>query len=98
MAQVTWRVPDELAERVREAARTLGLSVNEYLTRLARAAVDPELAGDGVARTRERLARAGLLVAPGPPRRRPVADAVAAARAEAGGGTPLSDLVVSDRS
>lgn len=98
MSQVTWRAPDDLIERVRDVATTLGLSVNEYLTRLARAATDPELAGDDAARTRERLARAGLLVSPGPTRRRPEGEAVAAARAEAGRGTPLSGLVISDRS
>jgi hypothetical protein len=98
MAQVSWRASDELVERVREVAAAHGLSVNEYLTRLARAATDPELAGDDAARTRERLARAGLLAPAGPARRRPDPDAVAAARAEAGRGTPLSELVASARS
>jgi hypothetical protein len=97
VAQVSWRAPDELVERVREVAAAHGISVNEYLTRLARAATDPELAGDDAARTRERLARAGLLAPAGPIRRRPDPGAVAAARAEAGRGTPLSDLVASDR-
>lgn len=84
-------------ERIREVAAAEDLSVNEYLTRLARAATDPDLAGDDAARTRERLARAGLLTPPGPPQRRPDPDAVSAARAEAARGTPLSELVVADR-
>ncbi|GAA5167241.1 hypothetical protein GCM10023321_59680 [Pseudonocardia eucalypti] len=97
MAQVTWRLPDELMERVRAAAAAADRSVNEYLTRLAEAATDPDLAGDDAARTRERLTRAGLLVPPGPPRQRPDPDAVAVARAAAGRGTPLSELVEDDR-
>lgn len=97
MTQVTWRAPDELVDRIRVAAAAQNRSVNEYLTRLAEAATDPDLAGDDAARTRERLARAGLLVHAGPPRRRPDPAAVAAARAAAGAGTPLSDLVTEDR-
>ncbi|WP_219419527.1 transcriptional regulator [Pseudonocardia nigra] len=97
MAQVTWRAPDDLVERVRAAAAEQGRSVNDYLTRLAEAATDPDLAGDDAARTRERLARAGLLVPAGPPRPRPDPDAVAAARRAAGSGTPLSDIVADSR-
>jgi hypothetical protein len=97
MAQVTWRATEELVDRVRVAAAAQNRSVNEYLTRLAEAATDPDLAGDDAARTRERLARAGLLVAAGPPRPRPDPDAVAAARAAAGGGTPLSELIADGR-
>lgn len=97
MAQVSWRAPDELVDRVRIAAAAQNRSVNEYLTRLAEAATDPDLAGDEATRTRERLARAGLLVPPGPPRPRPDPEALAAARAAAGAGTPLSDLVADGR-
>ena len=42
MSQVTWRAPDELVERVRQVAARQGRSLNDYLTRLAEAAVDPE--------------------------------------------------------
>jgi predicted transcriptional regulator len=97
MAQVTWRAPDELVDRVRQAAEAQKRSVNEFLTRLAEAATNPDLADDDATRTRERLARAGLLVPPGPPRPRPDPDAVAAARADAGSGTPLSELVSNGR-
>jgi hypothetical protein len=95
--QVTWRASDELVDRVRAAAATQGRSLNEYLTKLAEAATDPDLAGDEASRTRERLARAGLLAPPAPPRPRPDPDAVSAARAAAGKGTPLSDLVSDGR-
>ena len=97
MSQVTWRAPDELVERVRRVAARQGRSLNDYLTRLAEAAVDPELAGDDMERLWERLARAGLLAAPGPKRRRPDPNAVAKASRRAGAGTPLSDLIKQER-
>lgn len=97
MTQVTWRAPDEVVERVRQAADRESLSLNEYLTRLVRAATDPELAGSDVERLRERLERAGLLVRPAAPRRRPDPESVARARRAAGRGTPLSELVVEER-
>lgn len=97
MAQITLRTSDELVDRLRVAAAAQRRSVNEFLTRLVEAATDPELAGDEASRTRERLALAGLLAAPGQPRRRPDPSAVAAARSAAGSGTPLSDLVSDQR-
>ena len=97
MTQVTWRAPDELVDRVRQAATREGRSLNEYLTRLAQAATDPALAGSELEELRERLGRAGLLAHPGAPRRRPDSQAVAEARRRAGQGTPLSDLVVEGR-
>jgi|SRR5580765_2331730 len=97
MAQVTWRLSDELMDRVRHAAATQQRSVNDYLTKLAEAATDPDFAEDEAARTRERLARAGLLIAPGTPRVRPDPLVVAAARAAAGRGTQLSELVADAR-
>lgn len=97
MTQVTWRAPAELVEHVRRAAQRQGRSLNDYLTHLARAATDPELADDDAARLRERLDRAELIAPPGQPRRRPNAEAVAQARREAGQGTSLSDLVAEER-
>lgn len=97
MTQVTWRAPDELVERTRQAAMREGRSLNDYLTRLAQAATDPGLAGSDVEQLRERLARAGLLTPAGPPHRRPDPAAVARARCAAGRGTPLSDLVAEER-
>ncbi len=97
MAQVTWRAPDALVERVRQVAVREGTSINDYLSRVLDAATDPALAGSEPQRIRERLARAGLLAPTGPPRARPDADALAQARARAGQGTELADLVVHDR-
>ena len=97
MTQVTWRAPDELVEQVRRVASQHGCSLNEYLSRLARAATDPSLEGDDVARLRQRLALAGLLADTGPRRIRPDRDAVTRARRLAGEGTPLADLIVRDR-
>lgn len=97
MTQVTWRAPDDVVEHARQAATREGRSLNDYLTRLVRAATDPNLAGSDVDRLRERLAMAGLLTPAGPPRRRPDPTAVARARREAGRGTPLSDLVAEGR-
>jgi hypothetical protein len=97
MTQVTWRAPDELVDRVRAAAAREGRSLNDYLTRLARAATDPSLAGSDLEQLRERLARAGLLAPAGVPRQRPDADAVAQARRRAGQGTSLADLVIEGR-
>lgn len=97
MAQLTVRTTDELVEQVRTAASRLGRSMNEYVVAVLGAATDPDLAGDDTERIRERLARAGLLAPAGNARRRPDADSVAAARAAAGQGTRLSDIVASDR-
>ena len=97
MAQVTWRASEALVERVRQAAIRDGRSMNEYLTRLAEAATDPDLAESDLIRLRERLARAGLLAPEGPRRRRPDPKAVARARRRAGRGTPLSELIDTNR-
>ncbi len=97
MAQLTIRADDELVERVRVAARVHGRSMNDYITRLLDAATNPDLAGDEAAVLRERLAQVGLLATPGTPRHRPSPARVAAARAAAGRGTPLSDVVSRDR-
>jgi plasmid stability protein len=93
MTQVTWRAPDELAERVRESAARAGRSMNEFITGVLDAATDPESAGTEIERIRERLARAGVLADHGPRHRRPDAESVAQARRAAAHGTPLSELV-----
>lgn len=98
MAQLTIRVPDELVARVRSAATRNATSVNAYVSWVLDAATDPELADGEASQLRERLRRAGVLVDNPPGRRiRPSADRVAAARAAAGKGTPLSDLVSQGR-
>lgn len=98
MAQVTWRTPDELLERVRHAATSSGRSVNEWITRVLDAATDPELSGSDADRVRERLARAGLLAETSRlPVTQPDPKALEDAREAAGRGTPLSDLVIDGR-
>lgn len=97
MPQVTWRADDELVSRLKERARERGVSLNEYITLLARAATDPDLAATETDRLRERLALAGLLASSGQPRRRPASNEVAEARRKAGHGTPLSTLITEGR-
>lgn len=95
---MTWRVSDELLEQVRRHAVRHGRSLNDWVTTVMAAATDPAYAADEAAQVRERLARAGLLELPsaGAPRR-PAASRVAAARARAGTGRQLSDLVNDER-
>jgi hypothetical protein len=94
MQQVTLRLTDELAARLKDVAAERGDSMNAYASAVLAAAVDPDLAGDEVARVRERLARAGLLAAaPRRAGRRPDDAAIRRARRAAGKGRRLSDLV-----
>ena len=102
MAQMTWRAEGELYERVRRAAKQQGRSVNAYVTAVLDAATNPDAAGTEWEQVRERLANAGLLVptglaSTGTPRPRPSSDNVAQARAAAGRGTSLAELVASSR-
>lgn len=97
MTQLTLRIDDALAQRLKAVAREQGRSVNAYAAAVLGAAVDPELAGDEAARLRERLGRAGLLAAPGRQVAAPPAEAVEAARSRAARGRPLSDLVSEGR-
>jgi hypothetical protein len=99
MRQLTLRVPEELAERLKGAARDHDDSVNGYAIKVLSAAVDPDLAGDELTGLRERLARAGLLLTPEPlPHGRPSGGrALERARAAAGAGRPLSEFVSEGR-
>jgi predicted transcriptional regulator len=98
MRQVTLRLPDELADRLKDAAQAQERSVNGYAAAVLAAAVDPELAGDEATRVRERLARAGLLAPTSAgARRRPSNAAVARARKRAGKGRTLAELVSQGR-
>lgn len=98
MRQLTLRVDDGLAARLKAVAGDRGESVNRYAEAVLSAAVDPELAGSEADRLRERLARAGLLVIPEPRDvRRPGRDELVAARAAAGRGKPLSEMVSEGR-
>jgi uncharacterized protein (DUF1778 family) len=97
--QLTLRVPEELAEQLKGAARDHEDSVNSYAVKVLSAAVDPDYAGDEITGLRERLGRAGLLLSPErlPAAKRPSARALSRARAAAGRGKPLSDFVTEDR-
>jgi len=98
MAQMTWRVSDELLEQVRRHAQCHGRSLNDWVTTVMSAATDPAYAADEATQVRERLARAGLLDASSEQSpRRPASAEVAAARARAGTGRQLSELVTDGR-
>jgi hypothetical protein len=97
MRQLTLRVPDEIADPLKQAAGEADRSVNSFATAVLSAAVDPDLAGDDPARLRERLARAGLLAPVGPAHERPEPERLRRARRRAGEGRPLSELVAEDR-
>jgi uncharacterized protein (DUF1778 family) len=100
MHQFSLRVDDELGDAVKAAAADRGQSVNAFVVSVLSAVTDPAHAGDDAARLRERLARAGILSVqspPHPPRARPDRAAFEAARARAGQGTPLSELVAAER-
>jgi hypothetical protein len=99
MRQLTLRVPQELAERLKGIARERDESVNGYAVKVLSAAVDPDLAGDEITGLKERLGRAGLLLSPERlPVGRPSARALGRARVAAGRGRPLSDFVTEGRS
>jgi plasmid stability protein len=97
MAQMTWRTSDELLERVRAQAAQHGHSLNEWVTRVLDAVTDPSSAGDEAQQVRERLARAGLLESTTAVRQRPGKGQLARARAAAGRGTSLAQLVADGR-
>ena len=98
MTQVTWRTAHELLERVRRQARERGRSLKAWVIAVLSPATDPSLAADEGQRVRERLSAAGLLEPTEPgPQRRPDDRAFARARAAAGRGTAMSDLVVDGR-
>ncbi|MGH2961961.1 MAG: hypothetical protein ACRDL3_07190 [Solirubrobacterales bacterium] len=98
MRQVTLRLPDRLADAVKQFAAKRDQSVNAYATEVLSAAVDPDLAGTEAERLRARLARAGVLdQAPRERRSRPPDSKLREARARAGRGRSLSDLVSEGR-
>lgn len=97
MSQVTWRASDELVDGVRAAARHSGRSLNEFVTLVLTAAVDPDMEGDEVERIRLRLDRAGVLAPASTPARRPDAARVASARRALVAGPSSADLVSDGR-
>jgi len=98
MRQLTLRVPDELAEKLKLAASQHEGSVNGYAVKVLSAAVDPDLAGDEITGLKERLAQAGLLLTPERITTKPPStQALSRARAAAGRGRSLSDFVTEGR-
>lgn len=99
MAQLTLRLDDELANRLKSHARSRGTSVNRFAILLLQAAIDPELESTEAERLRQKLHRAGLLEQHLPERQTklPTEDRLEQARSNAGRGTPLSNLVSSGR-
>lgn len=98
MANVTLRLDDETWTAVKDAAAREGQSANSYIVNALTALTDPQSAGGELERIRERLRRAGLLEEPSPTaKRRPDQAALRAARARAGRGTPLSEILERDR-
>lgn len=98
MAQISLRIPDDLANDLRDEARSRRLSLNGYLTFVVSTAVNPELAGSEAERLVERFRRAGLLETwTKPVGDRPSPEEVKKARAAASKGKPLSELVIEGR-
>lgn len=99
MAQLSIRIDDDLAGRVRHNAASSGRSMNQYVADVLDAATDPDKAGSEAERLRERLAMAGLLAIPIPRSRsrRPPQAALDRARRAAGKGKALSDHVTESR-
>ncbi len=96
---LTLRIDESLAHRLKSVAAARGTSVNAFATSVLAAAVDPGgLAGDEQGRLRERLSRAGLLERSIPSERvGPTDREFEGARAAAGRGTMISDLVSEGR-
>lgn len=95
---MTIRLDDDLAEACKQEAAANGQSLNGWVVMVLRTRTDPEFSAPGVEQIRERFRRAGILAEPPPTtRKRPPEDVIARARAAAGRGTPMSDLVSQDR-
>jgi hypothetical protein len=99
MHQFSVRMADEPAAAIKRLAEQRGRSVNQTFEDLVIAATDPGNASSEIESLRERLARAGFKVdhAWGEPVTRPTDAELAAARAAAGRGTPLAQVVSEQR-
>lgn len=99
MQQFSVRLRDRHGDAVRRLAAARGRSINQTFEDLVAAATDPALAGDELLALRERMNRAGLSLdldqLPDTPA--PSAAELRRARAAAGRGTPLSELVSEGR-
>ena len=99
MKQFSVRLSDERGLAVRRLASARGRSINQTFEDLVAAATDPGLAGGELEALRERLSLAGLVfdVSALPDIRTPTDDELARARAAAGRGTTLAELVSEGR-
>lgn len=99
MAQLTVRIPPELAQELKGAAAERKMSLNGYVSAVLGAAVDPDLGETEADRLRGRLSRAGLLDDDNEdnPAVRPDHEALVRARAAAGQGRQLSEFVSEGR-
>lgn len=99
MAQISLRIPDQLAEDLKSEARTRSLSLNGYLTVVLKSVTDPDFEGSEAEQLRTRLRRAGLLEEwpNAPDVERPSREEFEKARARAGKGKSLSEYVVEGR-
>jgi hypothetical protein len=99
MEQFSVRLSDERGRAVRRLAAARGASINQTFEDLVAAATDPAFADDDRQAMRERLARAGLVfdVSSLPDVDAPTEAELARARAAAGRGTPLAELVSEGR-
>lgn len=99
MQQFSVRLSDERATAMRRLAGARGRSINQTFEDLVAAATDPHHADSEADRLRERLARAGLSVELSalPDVVMPDEDALRRARAAAGRGTPLSQIISEQR-
>lgn len=99
MRQFSVRLSDDLGLAVKRLAEARGRSVNQTFEDLVVAATDPDGAGSADTALRERLARADLVwdAAALGPIDRPSPDLLAEARAAAGRGRSLSDIVAEQR-
>jgi hypothetical protein len=99
MQQFSVRLSDEHGDAVRRLAAGRGRSVNQTFEDLVAAATDPAHAGSELVALRERLGRAGLVfdasVLPDSPT--PSQRELEQARAAAGHGTPLQELISESR-
>lgn len=98
MGQVSWRVDDELLDRVRHFAKANDMSVNSYISRVLSLATSEDEDSSDAVRMRQRLRAAGMLAAgQRSDARRVDDDELAQLRRLAGRGTPASDIVITDR-
>lgn len=97
MGQVTWWAPDALVARVQHLAAAEGASMNEFVNRVLTLATDSDENDPVAVRLRNRLRAAGMPAHSAAVADPPSPDALARARAAAGEGVPLSEVVANMR-